>query len=71
VFLGGVAKINSILVMVLRNTNKHFGAVAGDGLKTSSLSDYAKKCRHATRPAKPSPVLLAMVVMVVLARRWL
>ena len=48
-FLGSVAKMNSILVMMLRNTNRHFWPVAGDGLKTSSLGDCAKKCQHMTR----------------------
>jgi hypothetical protein len=46
VFLDGIAKINSILVMVLRNTNSISDAVAGDKLKTSSLGDCAKKCQQ-------------------------
>jgi hypothetical protein len=47
VFLGGIAKVNSILVMVLRNTIDISGVVAEDGLKTSTLGNCAKKCQQA------------------------
>jgi hypothetical protein len=43
VFLGGIAKINSILVMVLRIPTGISGAVIGNELKTSSLGDCTKK----------------------------
>jgi hypothetical protein len=46
VFLGDVAKINSILVMVLEIPIGISGAITGDGLKTSSLGDCAKKCQQ-------------------------
>jgi hypothetical protein len=47
VFLGGIAKVNSILVMVLKMPTGISGAVAEDGLKTSTLGDCAKKCQQA------------------------
>jgi hypothetical protein len=46
VFLGDVVKIKSIFVIVLKMLIGISGAVTDDGLKTSSLGDYAKKCQQ-------------------------